>query len=70
MYLVTVKLPKNPNHDPHNKISGPCPIAPMNFCSDTTGEHHTFVSRLDSVMEIKEMYGNSYHITRIEGSNG
>jgi hypothetical protein len=38
--LVTVKLPRDPKHDPHNKVAGLCPVSGFR-CTDVTGEHHT-----------------------------
>ena len=38
--LVTVKLPRNPEHDPRRKVTGPCPVN-GSVCTDVTGEHHT-----------------------------
>jgi len=59
--LVTIKLPRNPDHDPHNKVTGTCPAG---ICTDATGEHHTLVALGDEdVEELRALYG---HITRIE----
>lgn len=64
--LVTVKLPKNPEHDPRNKQTGPCVVSPT--CTDATGEHHTVVARtMDEVEALREKFG---HITRIETAPG
>lgn len=61
--LVTVKLDRNPDHDPANKIEGPCPVNPRTTCTDITGQHHTVIAgSLDRVAEI-EM---AFHVTRIE----
>lgn len=60
--LVTVKLPKNPEHDPRNKKTGLCPVSPT--CTDVTGEHHTVVAR--SAAEVEELREKFGHITRIE----
>lgn len=65
MYLVTVKVKKNPNHDPHNKVTGLCPVTGLE-CSDVTGEHHTLTSYLGSIEECREFWGKEYHVTRIE----
>lgn len=65
MFLITVKLPKSPDHDPHNKVTGDCPVSGF-LCTDVTGEHHTFVSHLKSVDAVLRMWKDSYHITRIE----
>lgn len=62
-YLVTVKLPKNPAHDPRNKKAGPCPVSGR-YCSDTTGEHHTLL--WDGSREEVDVAFGKYHITRVE----
>ena len=60
--IVTIKLPKNPQHDPHHKIAGPCPVS--DWCTDSTGEHHTTLVKTDAeVAALREQFG---HITRIE----
>jgi len=40
--VVTAKLPRNPEHDPRNKVTGPCPVNGFR-CTDATGEHHTMM---------------------------
>jgi hypothetical protein len=66
-FIATVKLPKNPEHDPRNKKSGTCP-AMLGYCTDITGEHHSFVidakSANDAGILLKDMGFN--HVTRIE----
>lgn len=67
LYLVTVKLPKNPVHNPRRKIFGACPVN-GEPCSDTTGEHHTILVRStkggDYVTKAAQAkYG---HVTRVE----
>lgn len=59
--LVTIKLPKNLEHDPHNKVASNCETSPG--CTDSTGEHHTML-----VVDDVEMEGlrKVYHITRVE----
>lgn len=60
--LVTIKLPKNPNHNPHSKVTGPCPVSRV--CTDSTGEHHTVLVGNDAeVEELRKRFG---HITRVE----
>ncbi len=66
-YLVTVKLPKNPEHNPRRKIFGACPVN-GEPCSDVTGEHHTILVRSakggDYVTKAAQAkYG---HVTRVE----
>ena len=65
-YLVTVKLPKNAEHDPMNKVIGKCPINGMP-CTDVTGQHHTiFVTSTRSAEEIRDDWSKTYHVTRVE----
>lgn len=66
-YLVTVKMAKNPAHNPKDKKVGRCP-AGEGTCTDYTGEHHTFIVRsvkgVEEVLaECRERYG---HVTRVE----
>lgn len=63
IWLITVKLPKNPAHDPKNKKTGPCPVNGLT-CTDQTGEHHT-VADAGTMEEMLAKYA-SYHITRLE----
>lgn len=65
-YLVTVKLPKNPNHDPTNKVTGPCQFSKL--CTDSTGQHHTFIAHHNSAAELHRELTDDYgqHVTRIE----
>jgi hypothetical protein len=62
-FIVTVRLPKNPEHDPHNKKTGSCLFS--QFCTDVTGEHHSFVVSCGTEEEIREKF-KSHRITRIE----
>lgn len=65
IWLVTVKLAKNPDHNPHKKQSGPCPVNGKP-CTDTTGEHHTvadFTSKTEE--QVRKVFAG-FHITRIE----
>lgn len=63
MKIVTIKLPKNPNHNPHAKVTGPCPVSSV--CTDSTGEHHSVI--VHSEAEIEQLRERFKHITRIEG---
>lgn len=69
LYLITVKLPKNPEHSPRDKKTGPCPVS-GNSCTDVTGENHTFLADLAddlSAEDVREIYQGIYdHITRVE----
>lgn len=66
IYLVTVKLPRNPRHNPRSKTAGNCPVTGL-YCTDTTGEHHTvLIEAVDAVaaeVDARMLYG---HVTRIE----
>lgn len=65
-YLVTVKRPKNPNHDPHNKVTGKCPVT-QGICTDVTGEHHSFLYESENPIEqVREFWEQFFHVTRIE----
>lgn len=60
--LVTIKLPKNPDHNPREKLTNTCAVSPE--CTDSTGEHHTVaVYTDDEVDALRTRFG---HITRIE----
>ena len=60
-YIVTIKLPKNPNHNPRDKKTGACPLS--SECTDVTGEHH---SGLVTFEELEGMRDSGVHITRVE----
>jgi hypothetical protein len=66
-YIVTIKLPKDPLHDPSNKKSGKCLVS--THCTDVTGAHHSTLLRdssasVDQVLAKYEELG--VHVTRIE----
>jgi hypothetical protein len=65
-YIVTVKLKKNPEHNPHSKITGLCPLS-NDKCTDVTGEHHSELYYGTSAEEVTETYINAgFHVTRVE----
>lgn len=65
-FIVTVKLPKDLTHDPRNKVEGVCPVT-RQHCTDTTGQHHSFLTEATDRGEIIEQYSTQgYHITRVE----
>lgn len=71
LYMVTVKLPNNPIHDPRHKVAGECPAHLGKECTDTTGAHHTVLAQANDHMQLREivraLFGRtSMHITRIE----
>ncbi len=64
-YIVTVKLPKRKDHDPHNKVTGPCPVSFYGeTCTDVTGEHHSVLMANEEAVQVFRDWG--MHITRIE----
>lgn len=67
-FLVTVKLPRNPAHDPNNKIAGAMCPAGGDTCTDMTGQHHTVAIMAESASQIQRKLGHSIHITRIEAA--
>lgn len=71
LFAITVRLPKNPAHDPKNKKTGPCPIStlPEPTCDDVTGEHHTFLhpgTAKSTLENVRASYETIYHVTRVE----
>lgn len=79
IYIVTVQLKKNPNHNLKNKKTAACPVAPEYNCTDSTGEYHSFLHSQEDddeipydVDEIALLYmQEGYHVTRVEvGSLG
>jgi len=67
LFIVTVKLRLDVDHDPRNKKTGPCPVSGKP-CTDVTGAHHSFiVSALDETAARRLTEDNGFsHITRIE----
>ena len=59
--LVTIKLPRNPAHNPQRKITAQCVFSAA--CTDSTGEHHTTLVHSDAEVEALR---EKYHITRVE----
>jgi len=65
-YIVTYKHQiKNKEHDPKNKVTNKCTAS--NVCTDSTGEHHSFLAEGITTLELKERLTQAgMHITRIE----
>lgn len=65
-FIITIKLPKDPDHDPHNKITAACPYS--DECSDATGAHHSFLrTNFATANEARAFYvALGQHVTRIE----
>jgi hypothetical protein len=68
MFIVTIKLKKNPEHDPHNKKTDMCPIESGEelACTDATGEHHSFLTLGRDIESVGNHWRNFYHVTRVE----
>lgn len=77
-YIVTVRLPRNPEHDPQKKRRGLCPLREMGIlglpkviwitCSDVTGEHHSYIEEAESMAEAEAQAKTKFgHVTRVEG---
>lgn len=71
-YIITIRLRRNPDHDPQHKVTGPCPVGPGPLsgqhpleCTDVTGEHHSFLWEAPDIEQAKRNWQN-LHITRIE----
>ena len=78
--VVTVKLPRNPKHNPRNKQTGKCPLfrppyryplfkskEGLNICTDITGSHHSYIETGKNVKEIRELAEKKFgYVTRIE----
>jgi len=65
--IVTVKLPRNPKHDPRNKKIGKCPLKENKLCTDVTGSHHSYIEEGKNRQDIWFKANHKYHhITRIE----
>jgi hypothetical protein len=67
LFLITVKLPRDPDHDPTNRKAGTCPVNHGN-CTDITGPHHTFLLEADGNQTemMEEVRTRWPHVTRIE----
>ena len=70
--IVTVKLPRNPKHNPRNKKTGICPLCDLGLhvvrmCTDKTGSHHSYIEEGMNVKDIETKAKNLFgHVTRIE----
>lgn len=67
LYVVTIRLSHNPNHDPKNKIGNECLVS--NWCTDSTGAHHSFCVTGTGIEDVKNRMYLRYptiHITRVE----
>ena len=69
--IVTIRLPRNPDHDPLHKKSGLCPVS-NEYCTDITGEHHSILMEasvdFDTFMTVAEGIAKAHKgkVTRFE----
>ncbi len=78
--IVTVKLPRNPHHNPRDKQTNVCPANQKFYdtpfhtvlyfgtvCTDWTGEHHSFIAVGKDLSDIENRAKKQFgHVTRIE----
>lgn len=66
MFIVTIKVEKNPNHNPRAKVTAVCPVS--STCTDSTGEHHSVLMEAESAEDARERVFKSagVHVTRVE----
>lgn len=63
--IVTIKLPRDPKHNPHNKITGECVCSDV--CTDVTGSHHSLIMSGVDIHKISDVAKGLYgHTTRVE----
>jgi len=69
-YIVTVKLEHLKEHNPQNKLTSACRVSSNNTCTDSLGEHHSFLyvgmnnDTPNSVSQRFKILG--FHVTRVE----
>lgn len=63
IFIVTVKEPRNPDHDPHNKQVGKCRFS--EYCTDVTGQHHSLLVSAPDEADVRAQFSKT-QITRIE----
>jgi hypothetical protein len=63
IFIATVKLPRNPDHDPRNKQTGKCRFS--DHCTDVTGQHHSFLVGAQDEADARSQVGD-VHLTRLE----
>ena len=66
--IVTIKLEYLPiRKATNNKVSGGCPLLPNRFCTDMTGNHHSYIEEGKDIDDISQHANKKHgHITRIE----
>ena len=65
-FVVTIKVKRDPKHDPMNKKTGVCPTS--SACTDTTGEHHTYITTGRNIDDVRQsaLEAGWRHVTRVE----
>lgn len=69
LFMVTVKQPRDPEHNPHHKKTGRCTAigSAGATCTDTTGQHHTVLVRAITLDLVRKWAAERWeHVTRIE----
>lgn len=66
LFIVTVKLPRNPEHNPREKKTWPCPVQPEVTCTDATGEHHSYLAWGGLSVVYAQAERRWGHVTRVE----
>jgi hypothetical protein len=65
LYVVTIKVHRNPAHNPRAKVPAKCNTS--RECTDSTGEHHSYLTTGQSAAQVHqsalEVWG---HVTRVE----
>src|SRR5687768_461517 len=66
-FAVTVKLSKNPRHNPRDKKTALCPVT-YGTCTDATGDHHTLIVTGVGSVEAVAAWAREQHVnvTRVE----
>lgn len=65
LYVVTIKVHKNPVHDPRHKVTSTCSTS--SECTDATGEHHSYVTTGPSAVAVYQSALEAWgHVTRVE----
>lgn len=68
-FIVTIRRGRNPNHDPHNKVTGSCPLEDVGACTDQTGEHHSYLVtdwRSSASELVDKLRQEGIRVTRVE----
>jgi hypothetical protein len=69
--IVTVRLSRDPKHEPQHKQTGLCPLSKIvkgvTQCTDVRGEQHSYIEEGKDFDDIKNKARAKFpHVTRIE----